>query len=139
LSRSSTYFSGLSAFSFSSEMAKYSATVCSSPAPWPSGRRGLEHGASGLEQVELLDHLKEGLGAPALGLEVLAELDGVLGELGRLAVLEEGGVGLLGHGVGRAVDADDHPLALVVVGEHEGIAADVGRQIGVRARRCRPR
>src|SRR3712207_8365875 len=48
--------------------------------------------------VHLGHQLDEGLGPAALGLEVLAEFDGVLGELGRLAVLEEGRVRLLADG-----------------------------------------
>ncbi|MNE38316.1 hypothetical protein D3C80_1322100 [compost metagenome] len=66
-------------------------------------------------------------------LEVVAELHRIVDVGARLAVFEQRNFGVLADEGSCAVDAQDHAVLLVVVGEDEGIAADVGRDIGLGA------
>src|SRR5690606_26952048 len=92
-----------------------------------------EGGFSRLQQIQIGDQLDEAVGALALGLEIVAELQGLLDVGTGLAVHEQGlGTAVLDEG-GLAVDAQDQPLLSFIVGEDEGIAAHIRRNVGVGA------
>uniref|UniRef100_A0A0N5A088 NAD-specific glutamate dehydrogenase n=1 Tax=Parastrongyloides trichosuri TaxID=131310 RepID=A0A0N5A088_PARTI len=92
-----------------------------------------EGGFTHLEQVQFLEQVDEGLGACALLLEVVAELHAEVDVAAGLAVFEQGRLAAFDHEGGGAVDAQHHALLLFVIGEDEGVAADIGRDIGVGA------
>ncbi len=89
-----------------------------------------------LDEVQFLEQGDEGLGHPVLGLEVVAELDAVLGVLGGFAVDEERKLRVFGEVFVAAVDAHQHPLFAplgdLAGGQDEGIAANVAGDVGVR-------
>ncbi len=92
-------------------------------------------GLTGVHQVHALHQVDKGPGHPVLGLEVVAELDALLGVLGGLAVFEERELRVFGHELIAAIDADQHPLLTLGGGlagrQYEGVAADIAGDIGV--------
>ena len=86
-----------------------------------------------LEEIQFLEELDEAHRLLPLDLVVVAEFDAVLGVLAGLAIrIEEGQVAALDDELRGTVDAQDRLLGGVVIGEDEGIAADVGRNIDPR-------
>ncbi len=90
-----------------------------------------EVGFAGLEQVQIGQQLDEGLRAQALLLEVVAELHRIVHVGAGLVVLEQRHLARLAEEGRGAVDAQDHAVLGVVVGEDEGVATHIGRNIGV--------
>ncbi|MNS48003.1 hypothetical protein D3C72_805600 [compost metagenome] len=90
-----------------------------------------EGGFAHFEQVQIRQQLDEGFGANALLLEVVAELHRIVDVGAGLVAVEQRNFRVFADEGGGPVDAQDHALLAVVVGEDERVAAHIGRDVGV--------
>lgn len=91
----------------------------------------LEGYGFGFKQIHTFDDTDEVHRRAALALELLTKLNRIIGEFGRLAILEERDFGLVRHHRGLAIDAEQEAVAIIIIGKHKRITPNEGGQIKI--------